>query len=301
MHLVRYGFSPRREPIYATGDSMFRSTPFVVALFVAFFSGEANAGCEKDTDCKGDRICEAGSCVNPPAATPTPTESTTASDGDKATETEATEATEATDATEATEASSDSKADPEPTVTDPKDWWKEASRTAEAPVLQAIFDEMPRPMRKKGNAKLVYQRAVPVVVSDIHNTTTRWGGKKQIGVHFLGISKIHTTTTLDPINAETAGIPYCPVNCARITDIKTEGDLLSLLYDGPIKDWAGNVGDNAAGYIRQVGKQFKTTCSLPVLFNHAPKNSWLDPEKVQEVKDRTVAELKRYCGMDASN
>ena len=30
--------------------------------------GVAHAGCEKDTDCKGDRICEAGACVNPPAA-----------------------------------------------------------------------------------------------------------------------------------------------------------------------------------------------------------------------------------------
>lgn len=28
----------------------------------------AQSGCTKDTDCKGDRICEAGSCVAPPAA-----------------------------------------------------------------------------------------------------------------------------------------------------------------------------------------------------------------------------------------
>ena len=157
---------------------------------------------------------------------------------------------------------------------------------------------MPRPVRQKGNAKLVYQRAVPVVVSDVHTTTTRWGGKDQVGVRFLGISKIHTTTTLDPITSETAGIAYCPVNCARIIDIKMNNDLLSLLYDGPIKEWAGNVGDNAAGYIRQVGKQYKATCSLPVLYNHAPKNSWLNPDDVQAVKDNAVAELKRYCGLD---
>ncbi|MDP1825476.1 MAG: hypothetical protein Q8L48_19615 [Archangium sp.] len=30
------------------------------------------AGCEKDTDCKGDRICEAGSCVSPGARPPAP-------------------------------------------------------------------------------------------------------------------------------------------------------------------------------------------------------------------------------------
>lgn len=269
---------------------MFRSTTVAAFLFVGLYSANASAGCEKDTDCKGDRICEAGACVNPQAATPAAPSESPAEEKEAASETEQGDQ----ETTEKAPAKEEETVQP----TDPKDWWKEASRSQEAPVLQAIFDEMPRPIRKKGNAKLVYQRAVPVVVSDIHNTTTRWGGKKQVGVHFLGISKIHTTTTLDPINAETSGIPYCPVNCARITEIKTEGDQLSFLYDGPIKDWAGNVADNAEGYVRQVGKQFKTTCSLPVLFNHAPKNSWLDPEKVQSVKDKTVAELKRYCGID---
>lgn len=37
----------------------------------------APVGCTKDTDCKGDRICEAGQCVSPPAPTPTPTPVTT--------------------------------------------------------------------------------------------------------------------------------------------------------------------------------------------------------------------------------
>jgi hypothetical protein len=50
--------------------------------------------------------------------------------------------------------------------------------------------------------------------------------------------------------------------------------------------------------VRQVGKQYKTSCSLPVLYSHAPKNSWLDPEKVQGVKDNAVAEIKRYCGIN---
>jgi hypothetical protein len=277
---------------------MSRSAIFVAAIFAAQFSGAAHAGCEKDTDCKGDRICEAGACVNPPtAASPEPAAEAEAEAEAAATEDNAASAT--TDQTaETTEAPTETPAEPEAKPTDPKDWWKEVSREAEAPILQAIFEQMPRPIRKKGNAKLVYQRAVPVVVSDVHNTTTRWGGKKQVGVHFMGISKIHTTTTLDPITQETPGIAYCPVNCARITEVKTDRDQLTLLYDGPIKDWAGNVGDNAEGYIRQVGKQYKTSCSMPVLFNHAPKNSWLDPEKVQEVKDQAVTEIKRYCGMD---
>jgi hypothetical protein len=34
--------------------------------------GAAPVGCTKDTDCKGDRICEAGQCVNPPATAPEP-------------------------------------------------------------------------------------------------------------------------------------------------------------------------------------------------------------------------------------
>ena len=261
---------------------MHRLFTIAVALLAFSTMGEAQAGCEKDTDCKGERICESGACVDPPSAKPA---EDAPADENAAAETPATE-----DAPAAEEAP--------PAETDPKDWWKEASRKTEVPILQAIFDEMPRPVRNKGGGHLVYKRAVPVVIHDIHTTTTRWGGKGQVGVHFLGISKVHTTTTLDPISSDTPGIPYCPVNCARITEVKTVGDQLSLLYDGPIKEWAGNVGDNAAGYIRQVGKQHKETCSLPVLYNHAPKNSWLDPEQVQAVKDKAVAEIKRYCGMD---
>ena len=267
-----------------------------IALLLTSASGVAHAGCEKDTDCKGDRICENSTCVNPStegaaAETEQPASATTIPENDPAEpKSDNSSQTEPVEAEEPKEETA--------TPTDPKDWWKETVRKAEVPVLQSIFDEMPRPIRKKGNAKLVYQRAVPVVISDVHTTTTRWGGKDQIGVRFMGISKIHTTTTLDPINAETAGIPYCPVNCARMIDIKMQGELLTLLYDGPIKEWAGNVGDNAAGYIRQVGKQYKASCSLPVLYNHAPKNSWLDPEEVQAVKDKAVAEIKRYCGMD---
>ena len=276
-------------------------------LAIAFASsqlmGVAHAGCEKDTDCKGERICESGACVDPSTQDNAPDPDTVGNEtavppaetGEDASE-PATPTEQSGDADESSAAEAEAKPPAEPT--NPEDWWKKEAREAEAPVLQAIFDEMPRPIRKKGNAKLVYQRAVPVVVSDIHETTYRWGGKGQIGVHFLGISKVHTTTTLDPINAETAGIPYCPVNCARIIGVKMMGDQLNFLYDGPIKEWAGNVGDNAAGYIRQVGKQYKATCSLPMLYNHAPKNSWLDPDQVQAVKDNAVAEIKRYCGMD---
>jgi hypothetical protein len=261
---------------------------FIVTLMSAtlFASTEARAGCEKDTDCKGDRICEAAVCVNPGApAAPTkaaePTEAAEPAEGDAPAETAAPEPEEEVS-----------------TATDPKDWWKEATRKQEVPVLQTIFDQMPRPIRKKGNAKLVYHRAVPLVVSDIHTTTTRWGGKKQIGVHFMGISKVHTTTTMDPIKEETGGIPYCPVNCARITDIRLQGDDIAIFYDGPIKEWAGKVADNAAGYTRKMGKQYRTMCTFPTMYNHAPKNSWLDPKEVGAVKKNAVAEIKRYCGMD---
>lgn len=43
----------------------------VVSLFCSIASATPASGCEKDTDCKGDRICEAGKCVSPatPAAT----------------------------------------------------------------------------------------------------------------------------------------------------------------------------------------------------------------------------------------
>ena len=282
-----------------------RFSLLVIAFTCSQLVGVAHAGCEKDTDCKGERICEASACVDPSPTTDDAPEEKPPNSEDAAAQTaqvnddaegSGTENRQGTHTPAQQSEETPTQATAEPT--NPEDWWKKEAREAEAPVLQAIFDEMPRPIRKKGNAKLVYQRAVPVVISDIHETTHRWGGKGQIGVHFLGISKVHTTTTLDPINAETAGIPYCPVNCARIIGVKMVGDQLNFLYDGPIKEWAGNVGDNAAGYIRQVGKQYKAACSVPMLYNHAPKNSWLDPEQVQAVKDGAVAEIKRYCGMD---
>ena len=262
---------------------------FIVTILSAslFASTVARAGCEKDTDCKGDRICEGAVCVNPVATLATP-----ATDAAPAADTAPT-----TDAAPAADPASAAEEEAS-TVTDPKDWWKEASREQEVPVLQAIFDQMPRPIRKKGNAKLVYHRAVPLVVSDVHTTTTRWGGKAQIGVHFMGISKVHTTTTMDPIKEETGGIPYCPVNCARISEIKLQGDDIAIFYDGPIKEWAGKVADNSAGYTRKMGKQYRTMCTFPTLYSHAPKNSWLDPDIVNTVKTNAVSELNRYCGLE---
>ena len=270
---------------------------FIVAILSStlFVSTPALAGCEKDTDCKGDRICEGAVCVNPgaPAKAAAPTEP--AAPADKAAPAEA--AAPADDQAPA-EATAPAAEEAPAVSTDPKDWWKEAVRIQEVPVLQTIFDQMPRPIRKKGNAKLVYHRAVPLVVPDIHTTTARWGGKAQIGVHFMGISKVHTTTTMDPIKEETGGIPYCPVNCARITEIKLQGNEIAIFYDGPIKEWAGKVADNVAGYTRKMGKQYRTMCTFPTMYNHAPKNSWLDPELVDSVNTNAVAELRRYCGMD---
>jgi hypothetical protein len=43
----------------------------MTALMVGLLSA-APVGCTKDTDCKGDRICEAGVCVNPPPAVAPP-------------------------------------------------------------------------------------------------------------------------------------------------------------------------------------------------------------------------------------
>lgn len=273
---------------------------FTATLFVLAHSPDVHAaGCEKDTDCKGDRICENSACVSPSA---------TASPAEPSVTPEATEATEATpdatgskedaapNANAAAEPSSDPAATPGPTV--PKDWWKQASREAEAPVLQAIFNSMPKPIIQKSGGKLVYQRAVPLVVADIHDTTARWGGKAQVGVHFLGISKVHTTTTLEDITVETGGIPYCPINCARITDIQLNDNTIALFYDDEIKQWAGKVSDNLAGYTRKLGKQYRTMCSIPTLYSHAPSNSYVDPDKVKAVNEGAVNEIKRYCGMD---
>ena len=48
----------------------------IAALTLIGFSVDANAGvCEKDSDCKGDRVCEAGACVSPqpaPGTVPAP-------------------------------------------------------------------------------------------------------------------------------------------------------------------------------------------------------------------------------------
>jgi hypothetical protein len=38
---------------------------FVLAAIVAGTPLAASAGCSKDTDCKGDRVCEDGTCVSP--------------------------------------------------------------------------------------------------------------------------------------------------------------------------------------------------------------------------------------------
>ena len=295
--------------------------PLIVVAVLTLGSSAAQAGCEKDTDCKGDRICEAGACVSPaPAAPPAspatevpaeaeaetaeateseaaPAEAEAAPAEAEAAPAEDAEATESAPAkaegAEATEASEE-----KPAPTNPKDWWKEAVRKAETPVLQEIFNSMPRPIKRKGNAKLVYHRAVPVVIPDIHTTTTRWGGKGQVNVRFLGISKVHSTTTMEMVDEGTPGIAYCPVNCSRIEDIVTSGDEVSIIYDSAIKEWGGRAADTMAGYTRKVGKQYRSMCSFPILKNLAPRSAWLDPEEVKAVQKAAVDELNRYCGRD---
>ena len=280
---------------------MIRAALFTSALSMGFLaSTSAHAGgCEKDTDCKGDRICEASVCVDPsPKAAAPPAEGAESAPAEGA-ESETTEDTKApaegTDGAEATdtEAAEEDAAAP----IDPKDWWKKDSRKAEAPVLQAIFDKMPRPYKQKGGGKLVYHRAVPVVVSDIHDTTTLWGGKKQVNVRFIGISKIHTTSTLDKVTPKTPGIAYCPVNCSRIKEIVTAGDDITFVYDGDIRDWAGRASDVHAGYTRKIGKHHRAQCTFPVLKSLAPANTWLDPEEVKAIQAEAVSELTRYCGL----
>ena len=288
--------------------------PLIVVAVLTLGSSAAQAGCEKDTDCKGDRICEAGACVSPaPAAPPAspatevPAEATT--ETAEATESEAAPAeaeaapaedAKATETAPATAESAEATEAPEekPAPTNPKDWWKEAVRKAETPVLQEIFNSMPRPIKRKGNAKLVYHRAVPVVIPDIHTTTTRWGGKGQVNVRFLGISKVHSTTTMEMVDEGTPGIAYCPVNCSRIEDIVTSGDEVSIIYDSDIKEWGGRAADTMAGYTRKVGKQYRAMCSFPILKNLAPRSAWLDPEEVKAVQKAAVDELNRYCGRD---
>ncbi len=274
------------------------------ALFMGLsFVTTAWAGCEKDTDCKGDRICEANECVDPtqtPASTAAPEadKSTDGSEAKESTDTDAepTEQTPADDAKGPSE-SSDEKSDTDKKApTDPKNWWKQSARTAEAPVLQEIFNSMPRPVVKKGNAKLLYHRSVPVVVADIHDSTSMWGGKEQVNVRFIGISKVHSTTTMEAISETTPGVAYCPVNCDRITSIQTADNNIIFVYDGDIKEWAGKVSDVHAGYTRKIGKHNRAACSFPVLENHAPGKAWLDPQEVQAVQTAAVDEIKRYCG-----
>jgi len=42
------------------------------ALASLLFASGAYAQCSKDTDCKGDRVCDSGSCVTPPLPAPPP-------------------------------------------------------------------------------------------------------------------------------------------------------------------------------------------------------------------------------------
>ena len=277
---------------------MIRAVLFLSALSTGFLASTAHAGgCEKDTDCKGDRICEAAVCVNPAPTTP-PAESADEAPAEdaKADPDAAPEAAkEASDA--AAPADAEAPAAEAETALDPKDWWKKDSRKVVAPALQAIFDKMPRPYRQKGGGKLVYHRAVPVVVADVHDTTTLWGGKKQVNVRFIGISKVHTTPTLDKVTAKTPGIAYCPVNCSRIKEIITAGDDITFVYDGDIRDWGGRASDVHAGYTRKVGKHHRAQCTFPVLKSLAPANTWLDPEEVKAIQTEVVSELKRYCSL----
>ena len=267
----------------------------LVAILAAWSSRPAVAGCEKDTDCKGDRICEAGACVDP-AAAPAPA----VEEGDAAPAAEEGDAAPAesedapADGEEAAAAPAEGEAAPTAAEEDVA-WWKRNSRDDEVPRLQDIFDAVPRPTRKKGATTLIYQRAVPLVVADIHDSTAVWGAKLQSGVHFLGISKVHTTPGLEAINAETNGIVYCPVNCTRIQTVGAREDDIQIVYDGPIKDWAGKAADNLSGYVRKFGKAQQSICSFPIMYNHAPPNTWLDEAEVDKVKQAVVTEIKRYC------
>lgn len=274
---------------------MIRAALFISALSMGLPASTAHAaGCEKDTDCKGDRICEASTCVDPtPKTAPAVGAEDAASEAEPATpEPSATSEEEPAAAPPQTETTESEEA-----PVDPKDWWKKDARKVVAPALQAIFDKMPRPYKQKGAGKLVYHRAVPVVVADVHDTTTLWGGKKQVNVRFIGISKIHTTPSLDKVTAKTPGIAYCPVNCSRITEIVTAGDDITFVYDGDIRDWAGRASDVHAGYTRKIGKHHRAQCTFPVLKSLAPANTWLDPEEVKAIQAEAVSELKRYCSL----
>jgi len=44
------------------------AAPVLASLCLTLVAADARAGCEKDTDCKGERVCTAGRCVQPPGA-----------------------------------------------------------------------------------------------------------------------------------------------------------------------------------------------------------------------------------------
>lgn len=55
------------------GAKMIRITGGCILLCIMFWmAAPAQAGCTKDTDCKGDRICVNSLCVSPPATSSTP-------------------------------------------------------------------------------------------------------------------------------------------------------------------------------------------------------------------------------------
>ena len=269
----------------------FRGIAAILVCGLALPSPAAAAGCEKDTDCKGDRICVDGACADPtgPPATETP------AGGEPATE----EAAPADGAVpvqgEAPVEGEAAAEDAAPTESDADAWWKKGAREAEAALLQEIFNELPKPVKTKGVGKLVYQRSVPLVIADIHDVTAVWGSKLQRDVHFLGISKVHTTDALVSIGPDTAGIAYCPIACNRIEEIFVNDEEITLQYDGPIKDWAGKAADNVSGYTRRFGKVHQAKCSFPLMVKHAPANTWLDPEQVAKVRSAVVEEIKHYC------
>ena len=118
-------------------------------------------GCE-DTDCKGDRICESGACVSPGSRKRPP-------------ENAPPQRCPVRGRCPPRKMHRPRTVPPPQTMhrprpTTPKIGGKRPGEV-EAPVLQAIFNRMPNPIIRKDNGKLVYQRAVPLVVADVHNTT----------------------------------------------------------------------------------------------------------------------------------
>ena len=227
-----------------------------------------------------------------------PAEDTKAEEAKPAEETKAEEAKPAEE-TKAEEGEAAAPAEGEaaaaPAEPEPTGWWTPDAREAEAKELQAIFNEMPKPEKRKGAGRLIYPRHVPLVVGDIHNTTAAWGSKLQPDVHYVGISKVHTTSRLEAIGRDTPGIPFCPLACNRITDIFPHDKEITIQYDGPIQDWAGKAADNNSGYSRRFGKPQKAKCSFPLMYPDKPKDTYLDEETATKVRDLAIAEIKRYC------